>query len=47
MNTECRNYNVCLNLIAIDLIANVGRSAQIAKTCDRCNAYIPKEGAEE
>lgn len=43
MNTDCQNYNACMGLIAIDLIANIGRSAHIVKTCDRCNAYIPKE----
>ena len=46
MKTECQNYNACLGLIAIDLLANVGRSAQISKSCDRCNAYVPKEEGE-
>ena len=47
MNTNCQNYTNCLMLYAVDVIANVGRSSHSVRNCDRCNAYIPKEGGEE
>lgn len=48
MKTECRNYEKCLMLFAIDVIANVGRSSRSVRNCDTCNACVPeKEGGEE